>query len=49
VIAAHAERRGLMDRILLSGMGWTNANTWFGVAGLAATIVLAGVLEGLLP
>lgn len=49
MIAVRASRPSVMDRILLSGMAWTNANTWFGFAGLAATVLLAGVLEGLLP
>jgi hypothetical protein len=48
MIAACTERRGLMDRLLLDGMAWTNANTWFGVAGLAATLALGCCLDGLL-
>jgi hypothetical protein len=49
VIAARIARRSLMDRLLLDGMAWTNANPWFGFAGLAVTIVLAGMLEKVMP
>jgi len=48
MIAARIARRSLMDRLLLDGMAWTNANPWFGLAGLALTIAAAGVLEQLL-
>lgn len=47
--AARIARRSLMDRLLLDGMAWTDAHPWLGLAGLAATIILAGVLEGLMP
>lgn len=48
MIATHATRRSLMDRLLLDGMGWTDANPWFGAVGLVVTIVVAGVL-GMFP
>lgn len=40
-----APRRSLLDRLLLDGMAWTDARSWFGFVGLAAMIVLMGVLE----
>jgi hypothetical protein len=49
MIAARIARRSFMDRLLLDGMEWTDANPWLGFAGLAVTIVLAGVMEGLMP
>lgn len=49
MIAARTARRSLMDRLLLDGMAWTDAHPWFGLAGLVATIVLAGVLEKVMP
>lgn len=49
IAAARIARRSVMDRLLLDGMEWTDANPWFGFAGLALTIVLAGVLEQVMP
>jgi hypothetical protein len=49
MIAARIARRSLMDRLLLDGMSWTDANPWFGVGGLALTVIVCGVMEGLLP
>lgn len=42
-------RRSLMDRLFLDGMDWTDANPWFGLAGLAVMVALAGVLEKAFP
>lgn len=49
MIAARHARRSLMDRILLSGMAWTDANPWFGVTGMAVAVVIGCCLKGLLP
>jgi hypothetical protein len=49
MIAARIARRSLMDRLLLDGMGWTDRNPGLMFAGLAMTIVLAGVLEKVMP
>lgn len=49
MIAARIARRSLMDRLFLDGMEWTDRNPWFGLVGVALTIVVAGVLEGLMP
>jgi hypothetical protein len=49
MIAARIARRSVMDRLFLDGMEWTDANPWFGFAGLGALIVLAGVLEKAFP
>jgi hypothetical protein len=49
MIAARITRRSLMDRLFLDGMAWTDANPWFGVVGLALTVIVCGVMEGLLP
>lgn len=49
MIAARIARRSLMDRLFLDGMAWTDANPWFGFAGLAVMVVLAGVLEKVMP
>ena len=49
MIAARIARRSLMDRLLLDGMAWTDANPWFGFAGLAVTVVIAGVMEAIFP
>ena len=49
MIAARIARRSLIDRLFLDGMEWTDRNPWFGFAGLAMTIVLAGVLEKVMP
>jgi hypothetical protein len=47
--AARISRRTLMDRLFLEGMEWTDANPWFGLIGLALTMIVCGVMEGLLP
>lgn len=47
--AARIARRSFMDRLFLDGMSWTDANPWFGLVGLGALIVLAGVLEAIFP
>lgn len=39
----------IMRFLLFYRMDWTDANPWFGLAGLAATVVLAGVLQQVLP
>jgi hypothetical protein len=49
VIAARIARRSLMDRLLLDGMEWTDANPWFGLTGSAVMIVLGLVLEKVMP
>lgn len=49
MIAARIARRSVMDRLFLDGMEWTDANPWFGLVGLGALIVLAGVLEKVMP
>jgi hypothetical protein len=46
VIATHATRRSLMDRLLLDGMDFTDANPWFGAIGLVVTLVVGCVLDG---
>jgi hypothetical protein len=46
VIAAHATRRSLMDRLFLDGMEWTDANPWLGAVGLAVTLIAGCVLDG---
>jgi hypothetical protein len=38
-----------MDRLLLDGMEWTDARPCFGLIGLLVTIVIAGIMEGILP
>jgi len=45
MIAARIARRGLIDRLLLNGMAWTDANPWFGIVGMVVTVIVAGVLE----
>ena len=49
MIAARIARRSLMDRLLLDGMEWTDRHPGLMFVGLAVTIVLAGVMEALLP
>jgi hypothetical protein len=49
VIAARIARRSLMDRLFLDGMGWTDANPWFGMTGLGVMILIAGVMEKVMP
>jgi hypothetical protein len=49
MIAARIARRSVMDRLFLDWMSWTDANPWFGFVGLAVMIVLAGVLEKVMP
>lgn len=49
MIAARIARRSLMDRLFLDGMEWTDRNPWFGLTGLVVMVVVAGVMEALLP
>ena len=45
---ARTARRDLVGRLLLTGIERTDARPWIGFAGLAACLVLCGVLEQLL-
>lgn len=47
--AARIARRSLMDRLFLDGMEWTDRHPGLMFAGLAVTIVIAGVLEKAFP
>jgi hypothetical protein len=49
MIAARIARRSLMDCLLLDGMEWTDARPWFGMTGLGVVILIAGIMEGILP
>lgn len=49
MIAARIARRSLMDRLLLDGMEWTDANPWFGLTGATVVILLGLVLEKAFP
>ena len=43
--AEPAPRRDLVGKLLLTGIGYTDARPWIGAAGLVLMYVLAGVLE----
>lgn len=47
--AARIARRSVMDRLFLDGMSWTDKHPGVMFAVIGALIVLAGVLEGLMP
>jgi hypothetical protein len=49
MIAARIARRSLMDRLFLGGMEWTDARPWFGMTGLGVMILIAGVMEKVMP
>jgi hypothetical protein len=47
MIATHATRRSLMDRLLLDGMAVTDANPWIGAVGLVVTLVVGCCMGGM--
>lgn len=49
MIGARIARRSLMDRLFLDGMEFTDAHPSFGLIGLALSVIVCGVMEGLLP
>ena len=49
MIAARATRRGVIGTLLLAGIETTDRHPGVMLAALGSVIVLAGVLEGLLP
>lgn len=42
-------RRDLVGKLLLTGIEHTDARPWIGIVGMVVMVVVAGVLEGLLP